>query len=326
MTVFIFRRLLQSVVVMFAMTLIVFAGVYLVGDPAQVLVAPDADAADVERMRRVLGLDQPLWRQLLLFFANLSSGDLGMSFAYGEPALKLIFQRMPATLELVFAAMAMALVVGVPLGLYAGLKPEARLARLVMGASIVGVSIPNFWQGLVFIFIFAVILQALPAGGRGEAVVVLGIRSSLWTVEGWTHVFLPALNLALFQCTMVIRLVRTNVREIALLDFVRFARAKGLARRRIVYVHILRNTLVVLVTIVGLQLGTLIAYSVVTETIFAWPGMGKLIIDSVYRLDRPVIVAYLLVVVAMFIVINLVVDILYSIIDPRIRLRDSGGS
>ena len=325
MSVYIIRRALQSIAVMLVMATLVFIGVYMIGDPAQLLVSADADQADIDRMRRILGLDQPLWRQFLTFLVNLSQGDLGWSFAYGEPALGLVFQRMPATLELVSVAMVMALSVGIPLGLYAGLHPERPMARLLMGTSIVGISIPSFWQALVLIFLLAVSLQVLPAGGRAEAVTVFGITSSLWTLDGWSHVFLPALNLALSQCTLIIRLVRTNVCEIALLDYIRFAWAKGLPRRRIVYVHILRNTLVVLVTVIGLQLGSLIAYSVITETIFAWPGMGKLIIDSITRLDRPVTVAYLMVVVFIFITINLVVDILYTVIDPRIRLRGSGG-
>ena len=325
MSVYIIRRALQSIAVMLVMATLVFVGVYMIGDPAQLLVSADADQADIDRMRRILGLDQPLWRQFLTFLVNLSQGDLGWSFAYGEPALGLVFQRMPATLELVSVAMVMALSVGIPLGLYAGLHPERPMARLLMGTSIVGISIPSFWQALVLIFLLAVSLQVLPAGGRAEAVTVFGITSSLWTLDGWSHVFLPALNLALSQCTLIIRLVRTNVCEIALLDYIRFAWAKGLPRRRIVYVHILRNTLVVLVTVIGLQLGSLIAYSVITETIFAWPGMGKLIIDSITRLDRPVTVAYLMVVVFIFITINLLVDILYTVIDPRIRLRGSGG-
>ena len=325
MSVYIIRRALQSIAVMLVMATLVFIGVYMIGDPAQLLVSADADQADIDRMRRILGLDQPLWRQFLTFLVNLSQGDLGWSFAYGEPALGLVFQRMPATLELVSVAMVMALSVGIPLGLYAGLHPERPMARLLMGTSIVGISIPSFWQALVLIFLMAVSLQVLPAGGRAEAVTVFGITSSLWTLDGWSHVFLPALNLALSQCTLIIRLVRTNVCEIALLDYIRFAWAKGLPRRRIVYVHILRNTLVVLVTVIGLQLGSLIAYSVITETIFAWPGMGKLIIDSITRLDRPVTVAYLMVVVFIFITINLLVDILYTVIDPRIRLRGSGG-
>ena len=325
MSIYIIRRALQSIAVMLVMATLVFVGVYMIGDPAQLLVSADADQADIDRMRRTLGLDQPLWRQFLTFLVNLTQGDLGWSFAYGEPALGLVFQRMPATLELVFVAMLMALTVGIPLGLYAGLHPERPMARLLMGASIVGISIPSFWQALVLIFIMAVSLQILPAGGRAEAVTVLGITSSLWTLDGWSHVFLPAFNLALSQCTLIIRLVRTNVCEIALLDYIRFAWAKGLPRQRIIYVHILRNTLVVLITVIGLQLGSLIAYAVITETIFAWPGMGKLIIDSITRLDRPVTVAYLMVVVLMFITINLVVDILYTVIDPRIRLRGSGG-
>ena len=325
MSVYIIRRALQSIVVMLVMATLVFIGVYMIGDPAQLLVSADADQADIDRMRRILGLDQPLWRQFLTFLVNLSQGDLGWSFAYGEPALGLVFQRMPATLELVFVAMVMALTVGIPLGLYAGLHPERPMARLLMGTSIVGISIPSFWQALVLIFVLAVSLQVLPAGGRAEAVTVFGSTSSLGTLDGWSHVFLPALNLALSQCTLIIRLVRTNVCEIALLDYIRFAWAKGLPRRRIVYVHILRNTLVVLVTVIGLQLGSVIAYAVITETIFAWPGMGKLIIDSITRLDRPVTVAYLMVVVLIFITINLVVDILYTVIDPRIRLRGSGG-
>ena len=326
MTVYIVRRILQSVLVLLAMIALVFVGIYLIGDPAHLFVSPDADAGEIERMTRMLGLDRPLWEQFYVYLLNLVQGNLGRSFAYSEPALQLVLQRMPATLELVFVAMLMALSAGIPLGMYAGLNPETGLARFIMGSSIVGVSIPNFWQGLVLIFVMAVSLKLLPAGGRGEAVSFLGIRSSLWTLDGWRHVFLPALNLALFQWTLVIRLMRTNVREIALLDFVKFAWAKGLTRQRVVYVHILRNTLVVLITIVGLQLGSLIAYSVVTETIFAWPGMGKLIIDSINNLDRPVIVAYLLVVVTLFITINLIVDILYSIIDPRIRLREPAGA
>jgi peptide/nickel transport system permease protein len=270
MSVYIVRRALQSIAVMLVMATLVFIGVYMIGDPAQLLVSADADQADIDRMRRILGLDQPLWRQFLTFLVNLSQGDLGWSFAYGEPALGLVFQRMPATLELVFVAMVMALSVGIPLGLYAGLHPERPMARLLMGTSIIGISIPSFWQALVLIFVLSVSLQVLPAGGRAEAITVLGITSSLWTLDGWSHVFLPAFNLALSQCTLIIRLVRTNVCEIALLDYIRFAWAKGLPRRRIVYVHILRNTLVVLVTVIGLQLGSLIAYALITETIFAW--------------------------------------------------------
>ena len=319
MTLYIVRRLLQSMLVILIMLVLVFVGVYVIGNPVDVLVSTEADQEEFERMVRILGLDQPLWKQILIYVSNLVQGDFGRSFAFSEPALKLVVQRMPATLELVFVAMVMALVTGIPLGMYTGLHPDAVPARFIMGTSIIGVSIPNFWQGLMLIFVLAVTWGLFPSGGRGDLDTVFGIRSSLWTLDGWQHVALPAVNLALFQCTLIIRLVRANVREIVLLDYVKFARAKGLAWRRIVFVHILKNTLVVLITVVGLQLGGLIAYSVVTETVFAWPGMGKLIIDSVYILDRPVIVAYLIVIVMLFITINLIVDILYSVIDPRIR-------
>ena len=245
---------------------------------------------------------------------------MGRSFAYGEPALDLVIERIPATLELVFVAVLMSLLIAIPLGMWAGLYPDNNSSRTIMGVSIIGVSIPNFWQGLLLILIFAVLLGWMPSGGRGEVTTVFGIKSSLWTADGWSHLLLPATNLALFNMTLVIRLLRANVREIALLDYIKFARAKGLRRSRIVFVHIFKNTLVVLITVLGLEIGSLIAYSVITETIFSWPGMGKLIIDSIYILDRPVIVAYLIVVVMLFITINLVVDITYSIIDPRIRV------
>ena len=325
MTLYIVRRLLQSVLVILIMLVLVFVGVYVIGNPVDVLVSTEADQEEFDRMVRILGLDQPLWKQILVYVSNLVQGDFGRSFAFSEPALKLVVQRMPATLELVFVAMVMALAIGIPLGMYTGLRPDTATARFIMGTSIIGVSIPNFWQGLMLIFVLAVTWGLFPSGGRGDLDTVLGIRSSLWTLDGWSHVALPAVNLALFQCTLVIRLVRANVREIALLDYIRFARAKGLAWRRIVFVHILKNTLVVLITVIGLQLGGLIAYSVVTETVFAWPGMGKLIIDSVYILDRPVIVAYLIVIVMLFITINLIVDIAYSVIDPRIRTMRGDG-
>ena len=326
MTLYIVRRLLQSVLVVLIMLVLVFVGVYLIGNPVDVLVSTEADQEEFDRMVRILGLDQPLWKQIVIYVSNLAQGDFGRSFAFSEPALKLVVQRMPATLELVFVAMVMAMVTGIPLGMYTGLHPDTALARFIMGTSIIGVSIPNFWQGLMLIFVLAVTWGLLPSGGRGGLGTAFGITSSLWTLDGWSHVLLPAVNLALFQCALIIRLVRANVREIVLLDYIKFARAKGLAWRRIVFVHILKNTLVVLITVVGLQLGGLIAYSVVTETVFAWPGMGKLIIDSVYILDRPVIVAYLIVIVMLFITINLIVDVLYSVIDPRIRTARNDGS
>jgi len=312
--------------VILAMVTLVFLGVYVIGNPVDVLIDQDAETVDIERMMTMLGLDKPLWEQFLLYLGNLFRGEMGLSFAYGEPALELIVARVPATLELVLVAMLIALTIALPIGLWAGLRPHLRAVRLVMGTSLVGVSIPNFWQGLLLISLFAVTMDWLPAGGRGQVDTVFGITSSLWTADGWAHLVLPATNLALFNTALIIRLVRANVREIVLLDFVKYAHAKGLHPSRVIFVHIFRNALVVLVTVLGLEIGSLVAFSVITETIFAWPGMGKLLIDSVNILDRPVVVAYLIVVVCMFVAINLVVDVFYSVIDPRIRLSDMGDS
>ncbi len=325
MTAFIIRRLGQAVIVLLVMSLIVFVGVYLIGNPVEVLIAPDADQLERERAIVALGLDKPLWEQYLVFLHGALTGNLGNSFVFNIPALQLIMQRMPATLELAFAAAALAVGTGIPLGMYAGYRPEAPLSRAIMAGSILGFSLPTFWVGLVLIMVFAVDLGWLPSTGRGATATVLGIRTSLATRDGLAHIVLPALNLALFQLSLVIRLTRAGMRENLPMDYVKFARAKGLTVRRVLFVHVFKNILIPLVTVIGLELGSVIAFAVVTESIFAWPGMGKLIIDSINRLDRPVVVAYLLVVVAMFVVINLVVDILYSVLDPRVRLSDSQG-
>lgn len=324
MSVFVIRRLLQSIVVVFVMSLIVFFGVNIVGDPVDMLINPEADQEDIEAAIRALGLDRPIHEQYWYFLVNAMKGDLGASFIFREPALKLILQRMPATLELAFVALLMAIFIGIPCGVYAGLKPDGRLSRIIMSSSILGFSLPTFWVGLMFIMIFAVMLGWLPSTGRGETVEFLGMQVSFLTWDGLRHLFLPALNLALFKMSLVIRLARAGTREVALQDYIKFARAKGLSSRRIVLVHIAKNIMIPVVTVVGLELGNMIAFSVVTETVFAWPGMGKLLIDSIQLLDRPVIVAYLIITVLMFIFINLVVDIIYSVLDPRVRLRDIG--
>ncbi|MCE8440500.1 ABC transporter permease, partial [Rhodovulum sulfidophilum] len=259
--------------------------------------------------------------QYWIFLKNALSGDLGNSFVYNQPALHLILQRMPATLELAAAALVMALAIGLPLGVYAGLRPNGVLAKSIMAFSILGFSLPTFWIGLVMIMVFAVQLGWLPSSGRGDTVDLFGVPLSLFTLDGLAHLALPAFNLALFKISLVIRITRAGVLETMQLDFVRFARAKGLPERRIVRVHVLKNTLIPLITVIGLELGSLIAFAVVTETIFAWPGMGKLIIDSIAVLDRPVILAYLMITVVMFSLINLTVDILYSLVDPRVRLE-----
>jgi peptide/nickel transport system permease protein len=323
MTAFILRRSTQSIIVLFIMSLLVFSGVNLVGDPVEMLINPEADQAEVERVIKELGLDKPVTEQYWYFLMNAFKGDLGTSFIFGEPALKLIIQRMPATIELALFSLFISLIFAIPLGIYAGLKPESKISKTIMAGSILGFSMPTFWVGILFIMFFAVYLGWLPSTGRGEIGSFLGIKSSLFTLDGLSHIFLPALNLALFKLSSVIRLTRAGTREIIHQDYIKFARAKGVAESRVINVHLLKNILIPIVTIIGLEFGSLIAFSTVTETVFAWPGMGKLIIDSIYNLDRPVIVAYLMIIVIFFVFLNLLVDILYTLLDPRVRFQGS---
>jgi len=323
MSGYLLSRSLQTLLTLLVMSVLVFVGLYLVGNPVDVLLNANATPAERLEVIRSFGLDRPVWEQYWRFLTRALSGDLGNSFVFNQPALRLILNRMPATLELAFVALVIALLIGIPLGIYAGLKPRSALSRSIMTFSILGFSLPTFWIGLVMILVFSVTLGWLPASGRGQTVSVLGIPLSFLTLDGLSHLILPALNLALFKISLVIRLTRAGVIETMELDFVRFARAKGLPERRIVRVHVLKNTLIPLITVIGLELGSLIAFAVVTETIFSWPGMGKLIIDAIAVLDRPVILAYLMLTVVMFSVINLVVDILYSLVDPRVRLDGS---
>lgn len=325
MSVFIIRRLMQSVLVVLIMSVIVFVGVHVVGDPVDMLINPEADQAEIDRVIRSLGLDRPLHEQYWFFLMNALEGDLGKSFIFGEPALKLIVQRIPATFELALCALLMAIVIGIPLGVFAGLKPKSKVSKTIMAGSILGFSLPTFWLGLMMIMVFAVMLGWLPSTGRGETVPLFGLQVSFLTMDGLAHLFMPALNLALFKISLVIRLSRAGTREVALQDYIKFARAKGISQGRIIFVHLMKNILIPVVTVLGLEFGGLIAFSVVTETVFAWPGMGKLIIDSLHNLDRPVIVAYLMVIVLIFVIINLLVDIMYSILDPRVRLQDMKG-
>ena len=321
MTAFILRRSLQSIIVLFVMSLIVFVGVNLVGDPVDMLINPEADQAEIDRVIRDLGLDRPVSEQYWYFVVNAFQGDLGRSFIFGEPALKLIIQRMPATMELALFSLLMAVVFGIPLGIYAGLKPNSKVSKTIMAGSILGFSMPTFWVGIILIMFFSVSLGWLPSTGRGEVASYLGITSSIFTLDGLSHIFLPAFNLALFKLSSVIRLARAGTREVILQDYIKFARAKGVAESRVVRVHLLKNIMIPVITIIGLEFGSLIAFSTVTETVFAWPGMGKLIIDSIYNLDRPVVVAYLMIIVVIFVTLNLIVDILYSVLDPRVRIK-----
>jgi peptide/nickel transport system permease protein len=322
MLAFLLRRLLQSVVVLLVMSLLVFVGIYAIGNPVDILLSPEADQAEVARTVAAFGLDQPWWRQYLIYLQQALCGNFGNSFVHGTPALQLIVQRMPATLELACMALMLAVALGIPLGLWAGLRPGSRSGRAIMGLSILGFSLPTFWVGLMLIMLFSVELGWLPSNGRGATTELLGVPVSFLTWDGCKHLLMPAANLALFKISLVIRLTRAGTQEALLQDYVRFARAKGLRSARIVGVHVLKNILIPIVTVIGLEFGSLIAFAVVTESIFAWPGMGKLLIESINLLDRPVVVAYLLTVVALFVVINLIVDVLYSLLDPRVRLSD----
>ncbi|MGE7472224.1 ABC transporter permease [Bosea sp. NPDC003192] len=320
MTAFVLQRLIQSVLVLLAVSVVVFLAVYGIGDPIELLVSPSASAAEREALIRRLGLDLPVWQQYLTFMANALKGDLGRSFVHGVPALQLILQRLPATFELVLLAMTLALAAGIPLGLMAGLNPDSRSARIVIASTVLGFSLPSFWKGMMLILLFAVWLGWLPTAGRGETVSLLGVQTSLLTLDGLQHIALPALNLAIPNLALIIRLVAAGTTETMTLDYVKYARAKGVRPRRIVNRHILRNILIPVVTVVGVEFGSLVAFSTITETVFAWPGMGKLLIDSVYQLDRPVVVAYVLLATLLFVTVNFLVDVLYAALDPRVKL------
>ena len=323
MIAYLLSRVWQGLLLVAVMSLLVFLGIFAIGSPVDMFVNPQADQAEIARTTAALGLDKPLWAQYAHFMRKALQGDLGQSFVHGVSATHLILDRLPATLELALVAMGIAIVLGIPLGLWAGLKPDSFAGRLIMGGSIVGFSLPTFWVGLMLIMVFAVQLQWLPASGRAAVDSVLGIPTSLASLDGWRHALLPALNLALFKLSLIVRLTRSGTREALTQDYVRFARAKGLSGARIVRVHVLKNVLIPIVTVLGMEFGSLLAFSVVTETIFAWPGMGKLLIDSITQLDRPVVVAYLMLVVVLYVAINFIADVAYSVLDPRVRL---GGS
>ncbi len=320
MIAWLIRRLIQAAFVILAVTIIVFLGVHLIGNPVDILIPPGADQAERARAIAALGLDKPLWQQYLVFLVQAVHGSLGTSYVYAEPALRLIGERLPATFELTLIAMLLSVLLGLPLGLYTGLHPDSVPSRVIMAASVLGFSLPSFWVGLMLIMVFSVQLGWLPSSGRGATAMLFGIPWSFLTLDGLRHLVLPALNLALFNIAMMLRLTHAGVCETMPMDFIKFARAKGLAPRRVVGVHVLKNILIPIITVLGMEFGSTMAYAVVTETVFAWPGTGKLIIDSISVLDRPVIVAYLMIIALLFALINLVVDVLYTVLDPRVRL------
>jgi peptide/nickel transport system permease protein len=316
---YVLQRIFQAALSMAAMSVVVFVAIYSIGNPIEILLSPEATAAERQSLIASLGLDLPLWRQYLLFLNNVLHGQFGSSFAFNQPALPMIAERFGATFELVIAAVLLSVVIGIPLGLYAGCRPKTVLARLIMGVSILGFSLPTFWVGLVMILIFSVNLGWLPAGGRGETADIFGTQWSFLTLDGLRHLALPALNLALFKISLVTRLTRAGVQEVLRSDYITYARARGIAPVRIIGLLVLKNISIPLVTVVGMEFGSTLAFAVVTETIFSWPGMGKLAIDSINLLDRPVIVAYLMMIVLIFNVVNSLVDISYHYLDPRVR-------
>lgn len=321
MLAFIIRRVLQALLVMVVMSGLVFVGLFVVGDPVSMMASPEATELEREAIRASFGLDQPLWTQYFTFIAHAVQFDFGKSFLTGQPAMSLILERMPATLELAVSAMLLALLVGVPLGIWAGLKPQAVSSRAVMTGSVLGLSLPNFWVGLMLIMVFAVYLGWLPAGGRGQTVMIGPLALSVFTLDGLQKIVLPAVTIGLTKAALIIRVTRAATSEALPMDYIKFARAKGLAWSRILRVHLLKNIMIPIVTISGLEFGHVVAFAVVTETIFAWPGMGKLLLDSIITLDRPVVVAYLMLIVFFLVMLNLLVDILYSVLDPRVRLQ-----
>jgi peptide/nickel transport system permease protein len=321
MLAFILRRVVQAVAVMLAVAFIAFMLFQYVGDPVTNLLGQDATPAQREQLRADLGLDKPFPVQFARFVRNASQGEFGLSLRQGQKVSTLMAERFPATLELALTAAALALLVGIPMGVYAALRRGTVLSQILMTVSLLGVSLPTFLIGILLILVFAVQLQWLPSFGRGELAEFGGWRTGFGTVDGWKHLVLPATTLAVFQLTLIMRLVRAEMLEVLRTDFIRFARARGLPDRLVYFGHALRNTLVPVITITGLQLGALIAFSIITEQVFQWPGMGLLFIQAVTFADIPVMAAYLCVIALVFVTINLIVDLLYFAVDPRLRVE-----
>jgi peptide/nickel transport system permease protein len=325
MFAFILQRLAQAVIVMVSVALIAFMLFQYVGDPVVFLLGQDATAEQVRELRADLGLDRHFFVQFGHFLVNAVQGEFGLSLRQGAKVSRLIAERFPATLELALVAAVMALAVGIPMGVYAALKRGTFLSQLFMTVSLLGVSLPTFLIGILLILVFAVNLGWFPSFGRGDVTQLGGWSTGLLTAKGWLHITLPAVTLAIFQLTLIMRLVRAEMLEVLRTDYIKFARARGLTDRAVHFGHALKNTLVPVMTITGLQLGGLIAFAIITETVFQWPGMGLLFIQAVTFADIPVMAAYLCLIALIFVVINLIVDLLYFAVDPRLRVEKPGG-
>jgi peptide/nickel transport system permease protein len=320
MLAFIIRRLLQAVLVMLAVALVAFLLFQYVGDPVSQMLGQDATPEDRIRLRTDLGLDQPFYVQFSTFVGNALQGDFGISLRQGRAVSTLIQERLPATLELAFTAAILAIVVGIPAGVYTALRRNSFISQVLLAGSLVGISLPTFLIGILLILVFAVTLGWLPSYGRGDVVKLGWWSTGFLSPTGWKHLILPAITLSLFQLTLIMRLVRSEMMEVLRTDYIKFARARGLTDRAVNFGHALKNTLVPVITITGLQLGGIIAFAIVTETVFQWPGMGLLFIQSVQFADIPVMAAYLCLIALVFVLINLIVDLLYFAVDPRLRI------
>jgi peptide/nickel transport system permease protein len=324
MIAFILRRLLQSIAVLLAVGLVAFSLFRYVGDPINAMVGQDTSMEDRAMLREKLGLNDSPPVQFLRFVSNAARGNFGLSYRTSEPVGRMILERVPATLELAFCAAIFVLFLGVPMGVYTGLYPKHWSSQLLQTVSLLGVSLPPFLLGILLILIFAVMLHWLPSFGRGQTVQIGWWTTNFLTISGLKALILPSITLGLFQLTLIMRLVRSEMLEVMRTDYIKFGRARGLSNRAINFGHALKNTLVPVITVMGLQLGTLIAFAIVTETVFAWPGVGQLFLQSVQFSDIPVMAAYLLLIALLFVIINLVVDLLYFVVDPR--LRSQGGA
>jgi len=326
MLAFAVRRLFQALLVMLSVAFIAFMLFQYVGDPVTNILGQDATPEQRQQMRSDLGLDRPFPIQVAHFVQHAAQGEFGLSLRQGRKVSSLIAERLPATLELSFTAALIALVIGIPMGVYSALRRGTLLSQTLMTLSLIGVSLPTFLIGILLILLFAVTLKWLPSFGRGEVVALGAWTTGYLSVDGWKHLILPAITLAVFQLTLIMRLVRSEMLEVLRSDYIKFARARGLPNRAVYFSHALKNTLVPVITITGLQLGSLIAFAIITETVFQWPGMGLLFIQAVTFADIPVMAAYLCLIALIFVVINLVVDLLYFVVDPRLRVeRPTGG-
>jgi peptide/nickel transport system permease protein len=323
---FILRRLMQAIVVMLTVAFIAFMLFQYVGDPVTNLLGQDATPEQRTQLRADLGLDKPFPVQFAAFVGNAVRGEFGLSLRQGRKVSSLIAERFPATIELAFGAALLALVFGIPMGVYAALRRGKALAQALMTFSLLGVSLPTFLIGILLILVFAVTFKVLPSFGRGETVALGFWTTGLLSADGWKHLILPAVTLCIFQLTLIMRLVRAEMLEVLRTDYIKFARARGLSNRSVYFGHALKNTLVPVITITGLQLGSLIAFAIITETVFQWPGMGLLFIQAVQFADIPVMAAYLCLIALIFVVINLIVDLLYFAVDPRLRIERSAAA